>query len=737
MATENESEDKLNKARDKKTASTLKGAKALDSLTSSAMKAAGAIYTTLPKSLTDIFGDKALGGALNYLERNLELMRGFSTYGVDFGNQVDQMIISATASRIGLDGFSKIVGQSGSDLLMFGVTANQGLQQFIKSQTDFFKNFEEEERTLKRLGYTVDEITNTFLVYDKISNYARVRTGRTEEERNRAAVEFSIELDKMSKLTGKQREALAEQMIEVSRAGDVQARANQLTTEAGKQSLKNSVTLMKQFSPGLGKLAQDVLSSGIPKSRETKQIAGLAKDYYASLLELREAQERGNKEEIAAAEERVRIEAQKAKESETIQSLAIFSGVNAYTDIASQLLYDLASGPAKAYEVAKAQLVEEGKAFTDSDVIARVRENIAKEQGKAITDAEKGTQRIQQAMIDALTVAQKTAAEAQISGTQKVFEAMSGPISSFSGLLTQLDLPKKIEQFNDFFNKMINGLGNIVDDKAAQGLAAATEAMSRGSNELSRELLELSRKFNEATGPEKVALGQQLSEAMKKAYELPPRTNLLVNAEGVTIIPDQTFIEGLSELLRNRGSLPNPEPEAEGRDTGSLGKTGRLFENFGKQSNMLLHGIESVQTPEQTAEIMRHSAIGTAQAFADSLRGQQGMEVATYIKSTVVPAMEQMSGTTLQSVNGMLNTLRTATTSNNNNVQNQTFDMATMEQLFSKLASNVKGPMEEALKGLRGPMEEFASTAREQLSIQQKQLKGIKGINGDALRGLG
>ena len=209
---------------------------------------------------------------------------------------------------------------------------------------------------------------------------------------------------------------------------------------------------------------------------------------------------------------------------------------------------------------------------------------------------------------------------------------------------------------------------------------------------------------------------------------------MLVDANNVTIIPDQTFIDGLSEALENRGrELPDPNRYS----TGTLGQTGRLFENFGKQSNVLLHGLESVQTPEQTAEIMRHSAIGTAQAFADSLRGMQGMEAAAYIKTAVVPAIEQMSGSTLQSVNGMLNTLKAASVTNNTNAQTSQMDSTMLEQIMNKLASNIKGPMEEVFKGLKSPMDEFASTARESLAIQQKQLKSIRGIGGDAMRGLG
>jgi hypothetical protein len=256
--------------------------------------------------------------------------------------------------------------------LMFGETANQGMQKFIAGQTNFFAKFTEEERTLKRLGFTVDEITDTFLTYDKVSNYARVRTDRTDHQRNRAAVEFSLELDRLSKLTGKQREALKEQMIEVGRAGDVQARTNQLTTDAGKDSLTRSITNAKQFGPMVGKLAQDILTAGIPKGA-SRQVAGLAGEFTSSLYELRDAQMRGNAEEIKIAEQRVEQQAALLRENKTIQQLAIYSGLNAYTDISAGILESTAEGPARAYEIAKQQLIKEGKVVLKKAIDFKIR----------------------------------------------------------------------------------------------------------------------------------------------------------------------------------------------------------------------------------------------------------------------------------------------------------------------------------------------------------------------------
>jgi hypothetical protein len=733
LAEDTKRDDELNRARDKKTASTVKGAKAIENLATAAMKAAGSLYTTLPKSLSDVFGKEALAGSLNYIEKNLEAMRGFGSFGVNFANQVDDMIASASNSRIGLDGFAKIVGQSGSDLLTMGATANRGMNQFVANQSNFFEAFREDEKTLKRLGYTVDEITDTFLIYDKISNVARTKENRTVQERNRAAIEFSLELDKMAKLTGKSRESLANQMAEVSRSGDVQARSRKLG-EDGQKSLQDALMKARELGPGVAKLTQDLLTAGIPKG-ESKRLMGLAGDYSSAVLALRDAQTRGNKEQIKLAEANVQLEAEKLRDNETIQNLALYSGVNQYTDIAASVLEDTATGYARALGMARAELEKEGIGVTAETLSVRVNKIVEAEQAAAIANAKTGSQKIQQAMIDLLSEAQRAAASAQITGTKEIIDAASGPIHSFAASFTQLKLEDKVKEFNKFFTDMLTGLGNLNNDLAARGAAAADEAQGKGAIDLARTLSRLSREYNESTGPEKEDKKSQLLEAIKKANELPALRNMVVDANNVTIQADELFIDNLKKAFEERGrEYPNPKA---GRDTGSLGKTGKLFENFGKQSNMLLHGIESVQTPEQTAEIMRHSAIGTAQAFADSLRGQQGMEMASYIKSTVVPAIDQMSGTTVQTLGGMLNTLKATSTTNNVANQNQQIDPAIMEQLFTRLASNIKGPMEEALKGLKSPMEDFASTAREQLAIQQKQLRGIKGMSGDAMRGLG
>ena len=714
--------------------------KSLESLSSAAMKAAGAIYGSLPKSLSDIVGEKALGGSIAYLERNLEAMRGFTTFGVDFGNEVDQMIISATASRVGLDGFARIVSKSGADLTKFGATANAGMDAYIRAQTSFYKNFPQEEQKLKRLGFTVDEITDTFLTYDKISNTARVRTNRTDDQRNRAAVEFSVELDKLSKLTGKQREQIATNISEASRKGDVQGRAMELSTEYAVDSLNTTVGALKEAGPAVQNLARDILTKGFPVG-ESKRLFAIVPEFRESLYALRKAQESGNEEEIRIAQERVMAESALLRQNKMVQRLSVLQGVTAIGDTAGSILETTASY-ARGMEVAKAQLEKEaketGKTFNNSDVRKRFFENAEKEQAAAVADAKSGTQQIQQAMIEALTVAQRTATEAQVSGTQRLFQELAGPIGNFGKFITDLDFPGKIKVINDSVTTMVNNIKAMSGDEAAAGVRSAQEAIGRGSNELAREIFDLTRKLQEATGSDRVAIAEELKNKIKKVDELPPLRNMLINAQGVTVIPDRTFIEGLNERLdQRRTPLVDPGTEAgTSNSIGTMGTVGRLFKDFGKETNVALHGLQSVQTPKQTAEVVKQSVVGTMQAFADSLRGQQGMEMASYIKTSVVPVLEQMSGSTIQVANGMLNTIQNSSRVTGRDAAAQNFDVATFERLMKQLAIDMKTPVEEALKALQSPMERLANISQEQLSTQQRQLRGIKGMSGDVLRGM-
>jgi hypothetical protein len=62
-------------------------------------------------------------------------------------------------------------------------------------------------------------------------------------------------------------------------------------------------------------------------------------------------------------------------------------------------------------------------------------------------------------------------------------------------------------------------------------------------------------------------------------------------------------------------------------------------------------------------------------------------------------------------------------------------DLSKLEKVMSDLPISIKRPMEEAVSGLKIPLEQLLQSMGQQLDVQQKQLKGINGLSNDMLRG--
>jgi len=88
-------------------------------------------------------------------------------------------------------------------------------------------------------------------------------------------------------------------------------------------------------------------------------------------------------------------------------------------------------------------------------------------------------------------------------------------------------------------------------------------------------------------------------------------------------------------------------------------------------------------------------------------------------------------------LNGMLNTMQNTSRQMVSNASAKGMDMSELTQSFRSAMSEIKKPIEDVASSIKGPMEQLAQTAGQQLEIQQKQLKGIRGMSGDVMRGLG
>lgn len=102
--------------------------------------------------------------------------------------------------------------------------------------------------------------------------------------------------------------------------------------------------------------------------------------------------------------------------------------------------------------------------------------------------------------------------------------------------------------------------------------------------------------------------------------------------------------------------MPSVTQKMDGRADGSLGSVGKLIEDFGKGTPMMLHGKEGVITEKQLKDIVGQTASMSKKATAapQNVMGQFGpmiSDMQTQMKSKMVEAQAQMP--TIESMKGM------------------------------------------------------------------------------------
>jgi len=124
-----------------------------------------------------------------------------------------------------------------------------------------------------------------------------------------------------------------------------------------------------------------------------------------------------------------------------------------------------------------------------------------------------------------------------------------------------------------------------------------------------------------------------------------------------SLTPDALLGPTASSNPANRpAGMPSVTQKMEGRADGSLGSVGKLIEDFGKGTPMMLHGKEGVITEKQLKDIVGQTASMSKKATAapQNVMGQFGpmiSDMQTQMKTKLVEAQAQMP--TIESMKGM------------------------------------------------------------------------------------
>lgn len=698
----------------------------------SALDSLGGIVGALVKGAPQSFGeildkipglDGKVAQSMKFAEGYIGVWQGLTRSGVNFNNEIDEMILATGRANIQLEQLSRMVSESGGAFAAIGGIAQSGVDQFLASQTVFNAEvngtFNPLRVQLDRLGYTSDTIAESFLAYDQIQAISGIRDRRVGFERNRAATDFAKTMDELARLTGKQIKQLEKEAAEISRQGNIFAFSAGLDTSV-KDELRNGLQELNEVAPVVKDFATDLITRGFPNPNDPAMMAlnAAAPELRESLLAARDAFLSGDETRAQILMDNAVGEAKMLRQNQFLIRQAMLGGATEITGASMDIVTQLNNGIAVGGEAVQAYAAKMFGVDFDQVTGDQMREAQDKMIAENIIAQEKGSEGILDAYLGSMRTVQSLAMEMQESVVNGMFSTLEKGIDKFQAYIdTKLSLANIYNEGMDGLLREILGDANstraganVVMERAQQAINALTrratalsdednpEAMTKVQEILSSLETNMQRLSTNANDDDARASIRQLTSAISRMIT---ETNPDVNS---TLTPAQ-----LEKLMESILAMPVPE-----YSTGTMGQEGRLFQNFGSETLAKLHGLEAVVTPDQMQSIVSQSALGAVQGMSSAMNESRN------------------TSTTLQ---GMLNTIRTipAQVQQPEQIQNET----NVEEMMNNLTRQLKAPLEEAMQSTLVPkLEQLVSVSTQNVEMSNKVRKGISGLDGDMLRSM-
>ena len=709
---------------------------------------AGGLLDTNPQLSTLTSGLGKLNDVVKYLEGGLGALQAFSRYGVDFDMSIGLMNRSAAGARLGLDELHSIVSSNTDAFLMMGngiTGVGDGVKTFLNLQKQFFFDVgdkaSEASLQLMRLGLTTKDINETFLTYDAIEGFRRKGERLTTAQRNLAAAEFAKSLDKLSKLTGKQTDQINKEIRQKMRQGDVAAFGATLEKEARTDFLKATTFMTTALGPDLGQLFEDLVIRGFPDKEVAALLSTMPKTADA-FKEYGKVVRTGTKEQRdAALATAAQIASQEAYTKQNIGFAQLGNRVGSEVmAMQSRVAGATATGFAEAAREVTAEMQAAGEDISKAGpaFFARVQKRQEELMKSPTADAGGDTpndiKNRERLATEALLKLQGTASEIaqaaqkQIDGLYRTLGESANKFADY--LKTELNPTVLIGDIMSTVNSALGITGSGMSTAVQRSEAAVQNAIRANNPELAAEINRLVTQVISANESDRTklieALGEKIKEAMSLTWEA---QSVVINSNGEVVVNGVPT----GRTVEPRHIPPGQRGAGTTSAIGTQGAVGRLFKDFGKETKVALHGLQSVQTPEQTTEIMKNSALGALRAVDDIFNAGN---FSSSISKNIIPTIESIAANNVQTLNGMLNTMQNTSKQMVSNASPKGMDIGELTSSFKTAMGEIRKPIEDVAKSLKGPMEQLAQTAGQQLEIQQKHLKATKGLTNDVLRGI-
>jgi hypothetical protein len=204
------------------------------------------------------------------LESNIDNYRTLANTGATFNKSLIELRETAASAGLPISDFVNLIKSNSENLASLYGSTTLGARGFARLSEAFRQTSVEQ---LMPLGLTVDELNENLLTSITLQRRLGIFDQNATEENVRAATNLTLEMDKLAKLTGQQRSAMARQL----EAQLSNARFNAFLgrqTEDTRQRLQVFAAGISEISPSFKTGLEDLIANaGVPVTDAARDLA--------------------------------------------------------------------------------------------------------------------------------------------------------------------------------------------------------------------------------------------------------------------------------------------------------------------------------------------------------------------------------------------------------------------------------------------------------------------------------
>ena len=209
-----------------------------------------------------------LGFVTGIIENQMSMFKDLSSVGAGFGNNMFEITQVAGESAMSMQTLAKTIASNSEGLRQFGGNVQDGTRRFGRLSKEMRTS--DMGRQLFGMGLTTEELNENLISYNDLL----VSTGRdrymTDSQIAQGSAKYSMELDKISRLTGKSRKQLEDEMRQKNTDIRRQAAMSTMTGDQMNQ-FRNNLAQAASKSPEFEAALVD-MADGIANDPLTRQL---------------------------------------------------------------------------------------------------------------------------------------------------------------------------------------------------------------------------------------------------------------------------------------------------------------------------------------------------------------------------------------------------------------------------------------------------------------------------------